>query len=181
MKSSLNVAPAGQARPPSTRFIIAFALIFLVFYVAYTAIPDNVLAEHVYYWLFNRPAANVLGWLGHDDGLVAQGHRLFSARVNLEIVRGCDGAGACFLLSAAVLAYPAPWLLRVGGAVLGTLVLGILNIARIVGLYLVLEQRPEWFTTLHSFVVPLLILACAGLYYSAYLAYLDRQPRVEPT
>jgi exosortase family protein XrtM len=150
---------------PSLAFIVVFALIYLAFYALYCVIPDAILIEQVYRWGINEPAASVIRMLAPMEAVRVEGHRLLSPRVALEIVRGCDGSGAFFLASAAMLAFSAPLTHKLVGVASAFAIIFVLNEARVISLYFVAGYRPQWFTPLHSYVIPTFLIAAISLHF----------------
>lgn len=137
---------------------------YLAMHVAYFAVPDDVLRERVYLVLTHAAAA-LVNLVQPLEAARAEANLVVSSRAVLEVVRGCDGAGALFMLTAALLA--APLAMRVKGAGLATglaLVL-LLNQARITGLYFVAAYHPTWFLLLHAYVVPSLLVLAVLLHF----------------
>jgi exosortase family protein XrtM len=95
--------------------------------------------------------------------------------VALEVVRGCDGSGALFLLLAALVAAEGVrWTARAWGALAGALMLYGLNEARLVALYFAAVHRPAWFNSLHEYFIPSLLVMSVGLFYLAWTALAGR-------
>lgn len=139
-------------------------------HAAYFAVPDDVLREQVYLVL-TRAAAALVNLLQPLEAARAEANLVVSSHAVLEVVRGCDGSGAMFMLTAALLA--APLAMRVKGAGLATglaLVL-LLNQARITGLYFVAAYQPTWFLLLHAYVVPSLLVLAVLLHFLCCCRY----------
>lgn len=79
----------------------------------------------------------------------------------LEIRQGCDAAEATALFVAASLAYPAPWRDRGRAAAGGVALIFVLNVLRVITLYLIGVHLPRWFHFAHVDLWPALILADA--------------------
>jgi exosortase/archaeosortase family protein len=59
-----------------------------------------------------------------------------SNRFSIRIDWGCDGSEPLALFVAAVLAFPAPFRRKIPGILLGTAILAVANLARVVSLFL---------------------------------------------
>ena len=80
----------------------------------------------------------------------------------LDVTLACSGADAIALCVGAIVAYPAPWPLRLGGSAAGLALILLLNSVRIGTLGRVADS-PGLFETLHVYVWPaVLILVVAG-------------------
>jgi exosortase family protein XrtM len=158
------------------RFLLLFALGYVVLHSLYFCVPTPILVDHVYHYGIVKVAAALIGWLAPGEAVNAAGHRLWSARASLEIVRGCDGSGVLFLLTAAVLAQAAPLKKKLLG-VLGALALVyLLNQLRVVGLYFVASYREAWFVPLHAYFIPILMILLSVLYFAGWTARAVRKP-----
>lgn len=154
----------------SLRFVVTMVLIYGAFHVAYHAIPDAILRDVVYFHGFVQPSSWLVNWLNPAEGVAAVGNQMRSPRAVLEIVRGCDGSGVWFLVSAAVLAFPASWRMRAVGVLAGAALVYCLNLARLVGLYFVAGYRGSWFLPLHTYFVPTLLIVVICLFFMQWAA-----------
>lgn len=150
-------------------FIGLFAAIYAVFHYLYFLIPNEVLTTLLYRWAITEPAAWVINMIAQGELVSAEYHKLISNNVILEIVRGCDGSGVFFLISAAILAFRAGWQRTLSGLLLALLLVYALNQLRVIGLFFILIHQPEWFTPLHTFYIPSLLIVIAGLFYLNWL------------
>lgn len=139
-------------------FLGLFTLVFCVLYAAYFFLPDSVLREVIYHYGICQVGADTINLLVPAESVNAVGNTIASPRAVLEIVRGCDGAGAMFLLVAAIVAFPASWWHKLVGLVGGLLLAYAINQLRIVALYFVVAYQPGWFTPLHTFYLPTLVV-----------------------
>jgi exosortase family protein XrtM len=161
-------------RHPGFAFVALFALLYAIQHGVYQSVPDRVLADVVYRHGIVAGAASVIEWIAPGEQVIVDGNRLASPRAVLEIVRGCDGSGALFLLVAAILALRAgarPTALGLCGAL--SLVY-VLNQLRVVGLYFVAAYRGDWFTPLHGYLVPTLFVVVSALYFAWWAAKVQR-------
>lgn len=126
-------------------FPLWFAGIYGLMHQAYFQIPDDLLRDTLYHWGLVRPDVAVIDLLAPGEQVVAVGNYLVSARANLEIVRGCDGAGAMFLVVSAMLAYPANLGRKLAGVLAAAGFMYLLNLLRIAAIYFVVAYYPAWF------------------------------------
>jgi exosortase family protein XrtM len=120
----------------------------------------------VYYHGFGVLCAQLIHFFAPLEQILAVHNHLQSPRADLEIVRGCDGAGALFLLMAAILAFPAPFKRKLKGVVLGVLLMYSLNLIRISGLYFVVAYHKDWFLLVHTYLAPTLLIVLACLFFA---------------
>lgn len=174
----------GRAPPARWRqwlFLGLFIGIYAVFHYSYFAISDDVLRDVVYHKgivTISRDLINLLAPIEQVQGIQ---NRLLSARANLEIVRGCDGAGAIFLVLAAVLAFSANWKNKVVGVLAGFVLMYTINLCRIVGLYFIVAYKRDWFLPVHTYFAPTLIVLLGCLFFAWWAMWSTRVPLNEPT
>ncbi|HMW71291.1 MAG TPA: exosortase family protein XrtM [Cellvibrionaceae bacterium] len=156
--SSAEVFPA----LPSGWFAAKFCAWFIAFECAYFFIPDDFLRDVVYHRFLVNPCVAIIQWLSPHEAVTGQQNFLLAPHANLEIVRGCDGAGAMFLLAAAMLAFRASPLHKSRGLVFGVALLAALNYGRIVGLYFLSAYASHHFLLVHSYLAPsfIIVLSC---------------------
>lgn len=147
------------------RFLLLLGGTYLLFHVLYFSVPTPWLIDGIYYHGIVSPGAAIIEWFAPDEGVQGQGNRLFSPRASLEIVRGCDGSGLLFLLSAAIIAFAAPIRRKLLGLTGALVLIYLLNQLRIVGLYFVAAYRQHWFVSLHAYFIPMfLVLVCVAYF-----------------
>lgn len=81
----------------------------------------------------------------------------------------CTGVYVLLILFVFLLAYPAGWRARLGGAALGVLALQVLNVFRIAVLVRVAELQPALFDYLHEYVWQGLFLVLTVAYAMAWV------------
>ena len=158
---SAQVATA-PPRQPLGWFAAGFCAWFMAFECAYFFIPDEFLRDVIYQRFLVAPSIWLIHVLSPAELVTGRQNLLLAPHGNLEIVRGCDGAGAVFLLAAAMLAFRAPSLRKLQGILLGVALLVVLNYARIVGLYFLSAHASGAFLIVHSYLAPtfIILLTC---------------------
>ena len=129
-----------------------------------------MLREQVY-GLLTRAGAALVNLLHPLEAARAEANLLVSGRAVLEIVRGCDGSGAMFMLTAALLAAPLTVRVKAMGLVAGLALVLLLNQARITGLYFVAAYRPAWFLPVHAYVAHSLLVLAVLLHFLCCCRY----------
>ena len=147
---------------PAASFVGIYALL----HYAYFKIPDELFREVIYSHGFVAPCTNLIHWILPDERVSVVQNHLVSPRADLEIVRGCDGAGALFLVVAALLVFPATFQRKLLGLGLGILLMYGLNLARITGLYFLIAYQRDWFPLVHTYLAPTLIILLACLFFA---------------
>jgi exosortase/archaeosortase family protein len=154
------LAPYASTRRVVGRFLGAFAIILAALF-AFSRTDYSLLTLSPASLELNATvSAAILALLG--EGTVADGNGVHGSRFALTIWNACDAAEPLQLYTAAVLASPAPALLRAIGFVTGGLLILGINQIRIVSLYLLGVHFPKAFDTMHTEVWQALFIALSG-------------------
>ncbi|MCX8073134.1 MAG: archaeosortase/exosortase family protein [Candidatus Binatia bacterium] len=140
------------------------AVILLVFFATdYAPLADrlNVAAWMAQFatWasaIFLRVLGSLLGFT-----LSVEGTRLSANGFAVDVTEACSGVVPTAIYSAAVLAYPASWVSRCVGLVLGAVVIHALNVLRVVGLFLVGLFANPYFHYTHVYLAQAMIIVVA--------------------
>jgi len=137
-----------SAHRPVFMFLLVFGVLMSLFYtfIAFAPYYNKVLLPS-YHNLIAKMSGGILGFLGQDT--TAAGAAVYSPGFSIRIIRGCDAVEATALFVCAVLAFPTPFLRKVPGIIAGTLLLGILNLVRVVSLFLIGVYFPNIFGFMH--------------------------------
>jgi exosortase/archaeosortase family protein len=157
----LQTVPAAKPTQLPWRRVLAFLLLFGLLLALYRS-PLGAPLER---WMIERVTVPAAAWIiasaDPGAGAVARGPRISSPGGARNVLHGCEGSDAALLLAAALLAAPLPWRWRWSAAALGALALLGLNLARVVMLFYAMRHAPQWFSTLHGLVAPLMMVAAA--------------------
>jgi exosortase H (IPTLxxWG-CTERM-specific) len=158
-------------------FVLLFAALMGVFY-AVTFVPFINETIIPWYMRFNAQASAVICNI-FGEGASAQGTSLSSSRFSVDIRHGCDAIEPSALFIAAVLAFPAPWRSKLPGILIGTLVLAVINLVRIVTLFYTGIYYPRAFEAMHVDVwQPIFIVLSLTFWVMwAWWATKERAPR----
>ncbi len=134
-------------RSPIFRFVLIFALTTVILY-ALTA--TGYFERHGWIPYLNLNASisgAILDVFGEDVTIVNR--KIVSARASIQIERGCDAIHPTILFVAAALALPASWRARALGIVIGTGILMVTNLFRIITLFYVQKHWRSAFDVMH--------------------------------
>jgi exosortase H (IPTLxxWG-CTERM-specific) len=95
-----------------------------------------------------RVSGFVLDLLGQHTRL--EGTVIRSSRFAVNIRNGCNGVETMLIFLAAVLAFPATWRARGLGLALGIAAIQVVNLVRVVALFLTGTYLPRFFDTSHT-------------------------------
>lgn len=150
-------------------FLPMFILMYGLFEFLYFKIPDLFLVDVIYHYGLVLPCAAIINFLHSGEHVVGVRNILSANGVALEVVRGCDGAGTIFLLTAAVISFSASFKAKIFGLLSGITLLVIINLMRIVGLYFVMAYHKPWFAPIHTYFAPSFIIIVCCLFFAGWV------------
>lgn len=147
----------GSSEPTSWRAYrreIAFLTIFLVLLLGgFSVLALKPVNDHVVEPFTagvaqaSGVALNLLGQRIEREGTV-----LRNERFAVNIRNGCNGVETMLIFLAAVLAFPAPWGARLVGLALGIVAIQVVNLVRVVALFLTGAYLPSMFDSSHTVI-----------------------------
>ena len=157
------------------RFVMTFLLILIALF---TVEMLNPVQEHVI-----TPFTSLLAHLSavlilpFDNSVIAYGKVLQfkDSGFAVSIEAGCNGVEATIVLIAAICAFPASWRARLIAIGLGFLAIQVLNIVRIISLFYLGNWNLEYFSWIHLYLWPALIMLDVLVVFIVYLRYLSKQ------
>src|SRR5436305_5821103 len=124
-------------------FLVRFALLCVIFYIPIAIPPIARVTVAPFTRGLTAASGAILRLLGQQ--VVTEGTVIRGAGFAVDIKNGCNAVEAVAFLAAAILAFEAPIAFRIGGAIAGSIILELLNLARIVSLYLVGKYKRDLF------------------------------------
>ena len=157
------------------RFVMTFLLILITLF---TVEMLNPVQEHVI-----TPFTSLLAHLSavlilpFDNSVIAYGKVLQfkDSGFAVSIEAGCNGVEATIVLIAAICAFPGSWRARLIAIGLGFLAIQVLNIVRIISLFYLGNWNLEYFSWIHLYLWPALIMLDVLVVFIFYLRYLSKQ------
>jgi exosortase/archaeosortase family protein len=159
------------ARHSAMRRLLPFVLSFAALQGLWQLARGGAVEFLVVHHFTVQPAVALINWLTPDAHAQALRFSIAAIGGGLNILNGCEGIEAFFLLLSAFLVAPLPWRARLLGLFGGFCFVFLINQARILLLFYAYRINRAWFDPLHSLVMPLLvvILVCAYFYGCLYL------------
>jgi len=146
-----GAAPTGwRAHRREITFVVLFLLLLAGSFtlLSWSPVNDGFVVP------FTAGVAKVSGWaldlIGQDVQM--SGTIIRSPRFAVNIENGCNGVETMLIFLAAVIAFPAPWSARLTGAVLGVVAIQLVNLVRVVALFLTGAYFPDFFDASHTVV-----------------------------
>ena len=156
-------------------FLVTFSMLQL----AWQGLSDSPLEHFLIHTCTVSPAAHLVNLLTPGVHASASSDVLQATGLRLNILNGCDGLEALFLVSAAFIVAPIGWRWRLGGIAVAIPVVFILNQARILALFYAFRASPPLFDALHASVTPIAIIILVCCYFYAWLAHASRRSVAE--
>jgi exosortase H (IPTLxxWG-CTERM-specific) len=160
-EKSAPAAPFHRRYGQEIRFLVTFVL---VLGLGFTLIAWNPVNDHVIE-PFTAAIANVSGAVlaAIGQGTTMQGTVIRSPRFAVNIQNGCNGIEALIIYVAAVLAFPAPWKSKAIGLVFGFVAIQIVNLIRVVALFLTGVYLPKLFDSSHTVIWQTIVILAGVL------------------
>lgn len=124
-----------------------------------------------------RPAVALLDLMDPSLGVNAIGPRVAAPGGGLHVLPGCEGVDVVIMTVAAMAVAPLSWRMRLAGMLAGAAFLVGLNWLRVVALFHLHRSEPAWFGLAHGLVLPLAMVAAAGLFFVAWAAWFAPRER----
>lgn len=152
----MGIAPA---RKPGIVFVARFFAAIIVFYavVALGPVNDHVIVPFTE--LIVRMTAVLLHAIHEPISVV--GTVIRTSRFALDVRNGCNGVEAMMLVAAAMIAFPATFRSRLGGLLVTSGAIQIVNIVRVGTLVWLGEHHRNLFDVVHVAVWQTIVIAAA--------------------
>lgn len=158
---SPSAKPASSGRKSILYFTIGMAVIMLVyFWISFQPFFSDYINEPIlkgYAWLTGM-VLNVFGF-----GTWVEGTSLSNDLFSMNVQKGCDGVTATFLVLAATLAFPILFKWKIRALIAGPLALALLNLIRLISLFLIGIYLPDFFEIAHVEIWQVLFIVAAVL------------------
>ena len=158
------------------RFAILFVVILLASF-AFELTPPGQAIVVPWTGLVAKSSAGLIRTF--DGDAVSEGKVLRSQKTGfaVSIEAGCNGVEAMLVLLAGILAFPAPWKMKLIGLSVGIVAIQALNLARIVSLFYLGQWNQQWFEWAHLYVWQALIMLDALIVWLLWMRSLPPAPQ----
>jgi exosortase family protein XrtM len=164
-----------NARP--LRFALTFVLVFGLLTSGFEASRGTAFERFVCETLIIGPTAALINVVTPQEHVRQVGRTLVSPDGSrLRVTRGCEGIEMFLLLTAAIVAFPAPLKRRARGLLLGSALAYGLSVARLMLLHYILRYRPTLWEELHGLILPLGPIVLLALYFLRWASFTTRVP-----
>jgi exosortase/archaeosortase family protein len=156
-------------------FLLIFGVLIGAFYAFISWVPVfNGVFVPAYHRFIAAVSGNILSALG--EGAVVSGTSIISPKFSAQIAQGCDAIEATGLFMCAILAFPAGLLKKVAGIAAGMVFLAVLNLVRVVSLFLIGIHLPRIVDFMHIEVWQGLFIIFAVMLWVVWLLWIARNP-----
>lgn len=180
-KDPSSASDGSRGKKPLDRRQVMFLVAFVVLLGGgFTLLSLNPV-DRAFVVPFTALVAKTSGWLldviGQDVSM--RGTQIISPRFAVDIKNGCNGLETVIVFASAVLAFPAAWRIKVLGLVGGIVAIQVINLVRVVALFLTGAYFPSFFDSSHTVVWQSIVVACGVL---LFLIWASRwaAPRPQP-
>jgi exosortase H (IPTLxxWG-CTERM-specific) len=156
------------------RFAIAFCVVLGLLFAFELSPPGQAVVKP---WTA-LVASSSAGVIREFDGSAgSHGNILSDTKTGfaVSIEAGCNGVEAMLVLLAAMLAFPAPWRMKVAGIVLGVLAVQVLNLVRIISLFYLGQWSPTAFEWAHLYLWQVLIMIDVLVVWLVWMRWVARK------
>lgn len=166
-----------RLRSPLLKFVGFFLAFMLLFYLFYTS---KWFQEGPLSFIMNIDA-NISSFLLNIFGMgtTAIGDTVSSNQFSVDIESGCDGIEAIAIFTGAVVAYPKPARFKYKGILMGIGFLLLMNIVRIVTLFVTGVHFPKLFDIMHVEVWQVIFIVLAIACWLVWIQSVIKQERNE--
>jgi exosortase H (IPTLxxWG-CTERM-specific) len=154
-------------------FLVRFFVLLIVCYVAVAIKPMD---EHVitpFSKGVTAASTAILNLMG--EKVTRSGTMIIGGDFAVDIKNGCNGVEAMLFLCAAMFAFDAPMKSRIVGILMACFGVQLLNLVRIVSLFLLGRHRREWFEAFHVAIWQSVIFGAAVLMFVLWTTRVQRQ------
>jgi len=138
------------------RFFLIFVLVLAVLFGVEMLNPVQTAVIMPWTTLVAHASAKLAQFI--DPSVIASGRELRSPSFSVSIEPGCNGVEAAIVLAAAMLAFPASWMMKLWGIVIGFAVVQAVNLIRVVTLFFIGKWSLKVFEFAHLYMWQALIM-----------------------
>jgi exosortase/archaeosortase family protein len=177
MQAKMGKSPDPHApfrQPGLWRSVLVFALVTALLQCGWKQVRGTAVERAVIDVATVQTSAALIRQLTPEVQAQAQGSRIRAPGGGINILNGCEGTEALFLLVAAMAAHRATWRQRAVGLLAGTVAVFGLNQLRVLALFYSYRSDRALFDQLHGLVTPLLLICSAVALFAAWADWARR-------
>ncbi|MBT8219275.1 MAG: archaeosortase/exosortase family protein [Bacteroidia bacterium] len=156
-KNTKSLLAKWNSVSPAIKFLAGFIFSIIIFYLIYYSAPYEQLIGNHFIKFQAKLSSGILNLFGIDASTAGQ--TLSGDGYSVNIQKNCDGTEVTALFLCSILVFPILFKYKVPGLLIGGSILILLNILRIVLLFLSGKNFPQWFDFLHEQGGPVIFMA----------------------
>ena len=159
------------------RFFLIFVGILAVLFGVEMLNPVQAAVVNPWTALVARASASMVQLI--DPSVISHDRVLQSAKTGfgVSIEPGCNGVEAAIVLVAAMLSFPAPWLMKLWGIVIGFAAVQAVNLIRVVTLFFIGQWNLKVFEFAHLYMWQALIMLDVLIVWLIWMRLVARRER----
>ena len=162
-----KVRPFLSLKNPITRFCLLFLVLLVGFSVLLSQRPVEKLFSTPFTTVIAAQAAWILKVIGMD--VYARGIAISGEGFSVEILGNCNAIFETMLFLSAIVAFPASIKEKVIGGGLGTIFIYLLNLIRVVILYLIGVYAPNYFDKSHVYISQTIFIVMVAIFWLLWI------------
>ena len=159
-------------KQPFFRFV-GFFFLFLLFFqwiTHWTIIREPLTFATT--WLVHR----IIQWFTPSATLqIQEGAFHILAGIDMEIIYECTGVYGIIVLLAGVWATRFPWMEKYKISLIGVVIIYLINLIRLVTLFLISQLNPKWFPFLHTYFWQLFLIWFVVMVFYLWITQLQKR------
>jgi len=156
-------------------FVLSFALLTTLFYV----LTGIGYLNKVSMFFAKLSVFNAKWFLTPIyKSIITQGNTIILENYRVNVNAGCDGSEIIAIFLIAVLTFPSKFTKKIPALLIGTTVLYILNLARIMALFAIGYHFNEYMDTFHNNIFPLVLVLVEFAMWFAWVQWANK-PKLE--
>lgn len=163
-------------KPSLWRALLVFMAVTALLQYGWKQARDTAIERAVIHVATVQTSVALIHRLTPEVGAQALGSRIRAPGGGINILNGCEGTEALFLLIAAMAAHRATWRQRAVGLLAGTVAVFALNQLRVLALFYSYRSNRELFDQLHGLVTPLVLIGAAVALFAVWADWVRQTP-----
>jgi len=155
--------------------VLIFIGLFFIFQYSFQMSRDTVIERIAIDVITVKPSTWFINILNAPIQVISKAHQIISPDITLSVLNGCEGLDGIFLVLAAMVAVKIPLKYKIIGMLTSTILMYLLNQARIVILFFTLQYDRELFYLFHSTIAPMVIVLVSVTMFLFYINFVNKR------
>lgn len=152
------------------RFLMCFLIFFCIgqflYYLFYPTLRPIIFQR-----LTIAPTFFLFQYFSPDRPLIRTANGVQIGEYDVNVLEGCEGTEGILLVLCALAAYRMNGWKKIGGMIVGSLVIYLSNLCRILVLYYTLSDHPDWFDFVHLHAGQTFIIIISLLFFILWINF----------